>query len=180
VTTTLSPPIRILAIVGVLAAVGLGVFVFTNSRSASSSSATPPVTAHTAPTTRPATPAKSATTKPVKPSVVLLPGLPSPVARALRYSKVVVVTLYARGGVGDRTAIAEARKGAKSVHAGFTTVNLANEKAAKRVGSFAGTKTAPQAVLIVKRPGKIVNRFDGFVDRQIVAQAARNAGARAR
>jgi len=46
--------------------------------------------------------------------------------------------------------------------------------------ALAGTKTAPQAVLIVKRPGKIVNRFDGFVDSQIVAQAARTAGARAR
>ena len=171
--TTISPPVRKLALVGVLIAVALGVYVFAHNRSSS----TPPATL---PTTHASTPTTHVKANPVKPQVVLLPGLPLSVAHALRHSRVVVVSLYSRGGVGDRTALARARTGAKSVHAGFAAVNLANEKTATKVSIFAGTKTAPQAVLIVKRPGKIVNRFDGFVDSQIVAQAARNAGARAR
>ena len=69
---------------------------------------------------------------------------------------------------------------AKSAHAGFVAINVLDEKAARRVGVFVGTTTAPPAVLVVKRPGKIVNRFDGFADSEIVAQAATNAGAHAR
>src|SRR4029077_18383697 len=94
VTTTLSPPIRILAILGVLAAVGLGIVLITHNRSASSNSSLPPVTSvHTKPATTPTT---TPTTKPVvkpalkpavNPRVVLLPSLPSPVAHALRSSK---------------------------------------------------------------------------------------------
>jgi hypothetical protein len=178
VTTTLSPPIRILAVVGVLAAIGLGILFFASrSDSDSSAPAAPSVaTSHASPTTQPASPAKPAVT-PAKPKVVLEPGLPAPIAHALRNSKVVVVALYARGVNGDMKTVAEARAGAKSAHSGFAAVNVVNEAIARRLGKFAGTTTAPPAVLVVKRPGKIVNQFSGIADSEIVAQAALNAGA---
>jgi hypothetical protein len=174
VTTTISPPIRILAIAGVLAAIGLGAFLFLHSRSSSSdssASATSPST-HLATTPAPVHGAVAA-----KPKIVLLPGLPTPVARALRHSKVVVVSVYTNGASGDSVAVAQARAGAKAVHAGFVRVNVASEKVARGLGEFAGTTTAPPAILVVRRPGKVVNRFDGFADQQIVAQAAHDAGA---
>ena len=177
-TTTLSPPIRILALVGVLAAVGLGIVLFAHNRSASSSSspAVPSVAAKQ-PTTHPATATAKPVSKPAKPKVVLLPGVPAPIAHALRSSKVVVVALYAHGVTGDKAAVKQARAGAKSAHAGFAAVNVVNETTARVLGKFAGIATAPPAVLVVKRPGKIVNQFNGYADSEIVAQAAHNAGA---
>ena len=175
-TTTLSPPIRLLAIVGVLAAIGLGVLLFAHNRSASSSSgATPSINRPTTPTGTHVTPASKPVVKPVKPRIVLLPGLPLPVAHALRNSKVVVVVLFSHGATGDGTAVSEARAGAKAAHSGFTAINVVNEKTARALGTFAGETTAPPAVLIVKRPGKIVNQFSGYADSEIIAQAALNA-----
>jgi hypothetical protein len=182
VTTTLSPPIRILAIVGALLAVGVGIVLFTHNRSASDSSspALPAVReSHPTPTTQHLA---TSTAKPVvkpaaKPKIALLPGLPSPVAHALHFSKVVVVVVYARGGNGDLAAVEQARTGAKSSHAGFAAVNILDEKSARTLNTFAGTATSPPAVLVVKRPGKIVNQFSGYTDSGIVEQAALNAGA---
>ena len=171
-TTTISPPIRILALAGMLAALALGILFYMHSRSSSDSPSTSatPSTTHTTP---------GLTTKPkpaqVAPKVVLLPGLPTKVAHALRHSKVVVVSIYATGGKGDHAAIATARKAARSVHVGFVAVNVANEKTARAFGTFAGTKTAPPAVLVVRRPGRIVNRFDTWADSPVIAQAARDA-----
>jgi hypothetical protein len=179
VTTTLSPPIRILALVGVLAVIAAGVLLFATGRSDSDSSspATPSVaTSHSA-TATPSTGAKPSTATPAKPKVQLLPGLPAPIAKALRNSKVVVVALYARGVDSDVATVASARAGAKSARSGFTAVNVISEGLARKLSTFAGTTLAPPAVLIVKRPGKIVNQFSGTADSTIVAQAAMNAGA---
>jgi hypothetical protein len=180
---TISPPIRILAVVGVVAAIALGVFVFMSKRSSSDSSnsaapaAVPAANASpTQPTTQKPVTAKVA----AKPKIVLTPGLPAPIARKLQHSRVLVVSLFSRGGNGDRAAVAEARAGAKSVHAAFLAVNVADERSAHKFGTFVGTNTAPPAVLVVKRPGKITNRFDGFTDSDLVAQAAANAGAHAK
>ena len=182
-TTTLSPPIRILGIVGILAAAALGLLLFMHS-STSHSTASAPITSGalhsststpavdqtaTRPALHPATPAV--------PKIVLLPGLPASIAHALRYSKVVVVSLYAAGSAGDGAALDQARIGARSAHAGFAAVNVLNEKIAKKgLDKFVGTASSP-AVLIVRRPGTIVNRFDGYADGDLVAQAAQNAGA---
>ena len=175
-TTTLSPPVRLLAIVGVLAVVGLGLLLFAHNRSASSSSgSTPSITRTHTPTGTHVTPTSKPVAKPTRPKVVLLPGLPRPVAHALRNSKVVVVVLFAHGATGDGSAVGQARTGAKSAHTGFLAVNVANEQSARTMGTFAGATTAPPAVLIVKRPGKIVNQFSGYADSEIIAQAALNA-----
>ena len=181
-TTTLSPPIRILGIVGILAAVAIGLLLFMNSRSSHTSSAAPviggtlhsstnsPAVHHTVvrPVIHPVTPAK--------PKFILLPGLPIPIAHALRYSKVIVVSLYASGAAGDSAALQQARLGAVSAHAGFAAVNVLDEHIAKALDKYAGTVSSP-AVLIVRRPGNIVNRFPGYADKDLVAQAAQNAGA---
>jgi hypothetical protein len=111
-----------------------------------------------------------------KPAVQLAPGLPTPLAKQLRYSKVVVVTLFTPQAAADVRAIAQSRAGAKSSGAGFVAINVTNEKRARELATFAGTSAAP-AVLVVKRPGTIVSHIEGATDSQIVAQAAQNAGA---
>jgi hypothetical protein len=173
---TLSPPIRILALVGVVAAAGLGILLFAHNRSAASGSS-PSVPSVNQPATHHAVTTTKAAAKPAKPKIVLLPGLPASIARSLHFSKVVVVSLYAKGAAGDQHAVALARAGAKSARAGFVAVNVVDEKTARSLGTFVGTTTALPAVLVVKRPGKIVNEFSGFADSEIVAQAALNARA---
>ena len=121
------------------------------------------------PTRTPATPAK--------PKVELLPGLPTDVAHALRYSRVIVVSLYVGQAPGDRAALAPAREGARAAGAGFVAVNVGSDKDAESFASFAGPASTP-AVLVVRRPGKIVTQISGPVDSAVVTQAAYNAGAR--
>ena len=60
--------------------------------------------------------------------------------------------------------------GARKSGAGFTAISLTNEKSARSVSAFAGEASSP-TVLIVKRPGKIVNRFPGTVDAVVISQA---------
>lgn len=127
------------------------------------------------PAPSPSTPSKAQTT-PAKPKVVLLAGLPAPIASKLRYSKVVVVSLYSSTGSGDRSAVAEARSGARDVHAAFTAINVLDEKQAQAMTAFGGPVDSP-SVMVVRRPGKIVTQFSGAVDSKVVAQAAHNAGA---
>jgi hypothetical protein len=126
-------------------------------------------------TTRPS-PATPNAAKPRKPVVVLNPGLPTNLARALRREKVVVAAVFA-AGAGDLGAVAEARTGAHKVGAGFVTLNVLEERKARALQKLAGPLSAP-SVLVFKRPGKIALRFDGFADSAVVAQAAHNAGAR--
>ena len=115
-------------------------------------------------------------TKPTKPTVVLLPGLPGPIANALRKKPVVVTSLFVSTAPLTRSAVGEARTGAKTVGAGFVSVNLLNEKLARQMQSMVGPTSVP-VTLIVRRPGKVVSRLDGYADSELVAQAAQNAGA---
>jgi hypothetical protein len=127
-------------------------------------------------TATPSTPTSKPATRPA-PTLVLLPGLPDRVAARLRHSRVVVVSVYAGTDAGDRSAVGEARRGARQSGAGFTSLNVLDESVARQVQPFIGTASAP-VVLVVKRPGKVVARFNGRVDETVVAQAATNAGAR--
>jgi hypothetical protein len=136
--------------------------------------ATPAVQTPSTPTAAanaPATP-----TRPHAAKIKLLPGLPAPVARKLRHERVVVVSVYSAKAPSDRSALAQARAGAREVDAGFVGLNVLNERKARRFAGFVGVHETP-TLLVVRRPGKVVNRIDGFVDRAIVAQAAQNAGA---
>jgi hypothetical protein len=129
-------------------------------------------------TPTPITPKPVQPAAPTKPTVVLLPGLPAKVANKLHYSKVLVVTLYQGSAKGDRSAVVAAQKGARSVRAGFLSVNVLNEKSARTIQAFVGTTSTP-TVVVVRRPGQIVSTLEGAAsaDEQLVAQAAHNAGA---
>ena len=102
------------------------------------------------------------------------PACPPPWRASPRYEKVVVVSLYAAKAPGDRKALTHARVGAKQVGAGFVALNLYDERKANSMVKFLGTTDSP-AVLVVRRPGTVVTRIEGFVDAEIVSQAAQNA-----
>lgn len=136
------------------------------------------VTVAVAPTKTPVTQVNVPKT-PAKPKLVLRPGLPPDVAHALRYSRVVVVSLYVGQAAGDSAAVAEARAGARAAGAGFVALNVGNDKKATSVAGLAGAASAP-AMLVVRRPGKVLTQISGPLDSAVVQQAAHNAGARRR
>jgi hypothetical protein len=120
--------------------------------------------------------AKASKAKHVRPAVPKLnldPNLPAPLRRALSHSRVVVAVLYAPDVPGDSDAVSEARKGAKAAHVGFTVLNVRNEAVARAVARQVQGASDP-AVLVVRRPGTVALKIDGFVDAAAVAQAAAN------
>lgn len=185
------------------AALGLGMFMLTRAEPTStSSSATlrplktvvqqPPAAAPTTkPATKPAVSTKPATTpaastkpkakatpKP-KPRIVvarvkLNPGLPSSVAAALQLRKVAVVVLYSPRAPVDDIVVKEARAGAEAVGAAFVALNVLDERQARPLTTLLGMLEDP-TVLVFRRPGDVAVTFDGFADRETVAQAAQNA-----
>jgi hypothetical protein len=173
---------RVVLVLGLLAAVAFAAFMLGRGALGGSSdetaTATPAPASHARPATKPATspvrPAKAAP-KP-KPTIVLNPGLPANLARALRKERVVVAAVWAPAA-GDTHARAQAAAGAHQARAGFVTINVLAEKQARALEKLAGPVSDP-SVLIVRRPGVVANRFDGFADAATVAQAAHLAGAR--
>jgi len=111
--------------------------------------------------------------KPLAPNLHLDPALPAPLRRALSHSRVVVAVLYASDAPGDAEAVSEARKGAHAAHVGFAMLNVRNETIARGIAQQVAGATDP-TVLVVRRPGTVALKFDGFVDAAIVAQAAAN------
>jgi hypothetical protein len=165
------PNTRLLAVLGALVAL-VGVLLIARPLVMSDDdTAAPAATPKTFPSTSPPPPAAAA------PKLKLLPGIPAAIARELRYENVVVVSLYGAKAPGDRKALAHARVGAKRTGAGFVAFNVFDERKANALVKFLGTTDSP-AVLVVRRPGTVVTEIPGFVDAEIVAQAAQNAGAR--
>ena len=176
-TSALPIPTRMLVIVGVAIAALAALFVARPLLldDSGSSAASP---AAVTPATTPAKPAAQApAAKPTQPRIVLLPGLPTKLENRLRHSRVVVMSVYAGTDAGDRAAVSAARRGARSSGAAFVAFNVLNESTARQVQPFIGT-ASPPVMFVVRRPGKVVARFDGNVDETVVAQAATNAGAR--
>ena len=210
---TLSPQIRIVALLGGLAALGLAVFTFTVGRSAGSASeasvvsikplhpvrkasvhATPakhaprakhvaPARAKHAPAKHSAAPAHAAPKPHPKPlaspaptarTPAPTPGIPAILARALARHSVVVVALFDPDADVDRISLAEASAGAAASRVGFVPLNVLKQAEAGPLTSTLGVLPDP-AVLVYRRPAELVARFDGFADRDTVAQAAVNA-----
>src|SRR5579884_1872175 len=96
------------------------------------------------------------------------PTLPAPLRRALARHGVVVAVLYAPG---DEGAVATARAGAASAHAGFATLDVRDEAVARAVALKLTGETDP-SVLVVTRPGKIALVLSGYAGADVVAQAA--------
>jgi hypothetical protein len=137
------------------------------------------VTVGSAPaTTTPATPAAPATPAPtVAADATVSPGLPGPLAAELRKFPVVVIAIYDPQSQVDAIAFAEAEAGAKTAGAGFLPVNVLDEKVVAPITALlpGGGLLPDPGVLVFQRPGTLVNQFNGFADRDMVAQAAVNA-----
>jgi hypothetical protein len=162
-----SLPVKIVALVGLVLAIAIGVlgtFVLVH-RTVTSG---PVPAAVPAKTKRPDVHGAARTSRPRIDS-----GLPAPLRAALARSTVVVAALNAPGVPGDAAAVSEARQGARAAHAGFAVLDVRNEAIAAALAAKAPNATDP-AVLVVRRPGTIAVELDGYADRQTVAQAAAN------
>jgi hypothetical protein len=195
VTLTISPQMRVVAALGGFAALGLAAFMLTLGRPSGASEASVAPIKPLHPVRRPGThgtpakpqakpkvaPAKPKVT-PTKPKkaapkpIVLLPGLAPEVAAALRGHEVVVVSLFDPHARVDQISLAEASAGAKTAHAGFVPLDVLRQGQGGPLVRRLGVLPDP-AVLVYRRPGDLVARFDGFADRDTVAQAVANAAA---
>jgi hypothetical protein len=205
VALTLSPPVKIAAICGLV----FTVIVFGGLRmlggKGEDSVAAPHVIRHhpfgagatkkATPTAKPATTHKAAKTpsKPkhavakVKPKPVPVvdlaavraartAGLPEALAQALGRSKTVVVSLYDPYSQVDGTSFAEAKAGAGLAGVGFVGLNVLSRRDVGKLTEQLGLLPDP-GVLVYVRPGALAAKLAGFSDKETVAQAARNAAA---
>jgi hypothetical protein len=179
-------PLLVILFLCVLAA-AVGLFALQRGRSNDSSS-TSGSAAPTAPrahaarkaaashraTATPARPKPKAKPKP-KPARVVEPGdkLPVAISEALAADEVVVVALYDPRAKIDGTAMAEARAGAEKAGSSFVPIDVRG-KGVESLNAMYGVLQDP-AVLVLRPPGSLVVRIDGFADRDTVAQAALNA-----
>jgi hypothetical protein len=171
VTTTVSRPVQIFAVLGVLGALG---FAALNLMGGSSEASTTPE-----PAVRPTTPSSSPSLTPAKPvrrpstSSATRSGFPPAVDRALRQRRLVVVAVYLpRAGV-DLVVRGEAQAAAARTGAAFVAVRATNERVMRPLIAKAGLISDP-AVLVVRRPGDVVARL-GVTDRDTIAQAVAQA-----
>ena len=187
---TVSRPIKILALVAVVAAVaGIAMLMLKPKPTATA----PVVITKTPTTTTPAAPRHSATTaakaKAAAPThrapvhkvvhaaklpVVGKNGLPTAIDQALESHRIVVVSVFDSQSATDAISYAEAKSGAADARVGFVGINLLdNPLAAALTSALPGGGLLPApGVLIYRRPGVLVERLDGFTDRDVVAQAA--------
>ena len=183
---TISPQMRVVVALAGLAALGLAAFTLMGRPSGASEASVAaikplhPVRKHAVPvkkaTAAKALPKKAVPKKVAPKPIVLLPGLTPEVAAALRSHDVVVVSLFDPQARVDQISLAEASAGAKAAHAGFVPLDVLRQRQAGLLLRQLGVLPDP-AVLVYRRPGDIVARFDGFADRDTVAQAAANAAA---
>lgn len=199
---SISPQIRVVALMGVLLIVLAGGYKFVLHRSPSKPQLYVPPTAHTKPTpTAPRPNGKtqthshprslspstaSAATAAAQTAAAQLhlnavdPQLPSSLRWALAEHKVVVVSLWDPQAPVDYISVAEAHAGAADADVGFVVVNVLDNKVAGPLTALLpqGEMLPDPGLLVYRAPGKIVYRFDGFLDRDGVEQAAADAKAR--
>jgi hypothetical protein len=194
---TISRPIRIFALVAVIAAVGgIGMLMLKPKKAATppvvvqsprvTSTAASTVAKTAAPrSTEPAGKASAGTrtapptsrhrvTAAKTPSLVAANGLPATIDAAFRKHRIVVVAVFNPQAPSDAISFAEARAGATDAGAGFVGISLMdNLLASALTTSLPGGGLLPDpGVLIYRRPGVLVQRLDGFNDRDVVAQAS--------
>ena len=197
---TVSPQIKILALVGLLAAVGLGLSMFVLGGSSKKTTTvavhTPaktrtPVRHATKPRTAVHAPAKHAAKthtvshakahKKAKPAGfhgnAVYAQLPRALQWQLAHHKVVVVSFYNPSSSVDAISVAEAHAGAADAGAGFLLVSVLDNKVAGILTALlpGGGLLPDPGVIIYRAPGDVALRLDGFADRASVAQAATNA-----
>jgi cytoskeletal protein RodZ len=99
--------------------------------------------------------------------------LPAAIRLALAQKRVVVIALYDPKARIDGTALAEAQAGAQLAGTTFVPIDVTGT-AVDSLNLRYGVIQDP-AVLVLRPPGTLVIRIDGFADRDTVAQAAANA-----
>jgi hypothetical protein len=172
VTTTLSPPVQIFAVLGVIAALGFAAFTFLSGGEATVATPAPVTTPAPAPKA-PATPNRAAR-RPAPTRTTTTPnGFPTPVNRALGNRKVVVVAVYMPGAGVDLVVRAEAKAAARAMGAGFVALSALNEKVMGPLVGKTGVLPDP-AVLVVRRPGVVATTMS-VSDRHTIAQAVAQA-----
>lgn len=203
-STRISPQIRIVALAGLLlAVVGGGASLLLNRSQSGPETVPPPAVTHPRVSTPPPTvrtppsaqtpPAKHtvAPTRPAthtvrpaaKPSThrgnLVDARLPAQLQWALAQHRVVVVSLYDPSSDVDAISVAEAQAGARDAGVGFLLVSVLDDKVAGRLTALlpGGGLLPDPGVLVYRAPGTLAYRFDGFTDRDAVAQAAANAKA---
>ena len=194
---TVSAPVKIFALAGVLAAVvlGGGMMFLGGGVEAEPAAIVLPKKATAVPAlpTKPAATPKPAAAKPkpkpvaAKPKPVQKPakpvrapliaanGLPYRVVSTLRRENVVVLALWGSGGKIDRLALDEAAAGAAAAGVGFVPLNvLQSNREAEALTLKLGVVLRAPTVLFFTGSGDLA-RLDGFRDRETVAQAALDA-----
>lgn len=164
---TVSTPVKVVALAALALILGLGGVALLFGKHSSSPSAAAAVTP-------PATKAHftvKVTPKPHKPVLHLLPGLPAVVKSALEKRPVAVVAVYSPKVPGDGAILTAARAGAHQAHAAFVAANVDVEGIASGVATWSDIARDP-AVIVVRRPGKVVFAVSGPTDSATVAQAA--------
>ena len=189
-------PVQIFALVAVIAVAGGGAMLMMKPKHA----AAPPVLvtkpaaapATTAVTSKPVGSRRTAAPASAKPaakaavppptvlaakrpvSVVGANGLPLTINAALKKHAIVIVSVFDPESATDAISYAEAKAGASSARVGFVGISLLDNSLAAALTSAlpnGGLLPAP-GLLIYRRPGTLVQRIDGFTDRDAVAQAA--------
>ena len=119
-------------------------------------------------------PATAAATPAVKAPAVGKNGLPTSIDAAFAKHKVVVVSVFDPQSSTDAISYSEAKAGASDAGVGFVGVSLLDSPlAAALTSSLPGGGLLPApGLLIYRKPGVLVQRIDGFADRDVVAQAA--------
>lgn len=180
---------RILAAAALVAVLALGGGFLLLTRGQSSGSAAVPVIKPLHPVKHHAkslakAPAKKTKRSRARRTPSVIDGMPGTLAVALRRNPVVIVSLYAPKSSVDAVAREEARQGAALAGAGFIALDVSDNKVAAPLTSLlTGAATAADrvlddpAVLIFQQPKTLFVRFNGYTDRDTVAQAAVNAGA---
>jgi hypothetical protein len=182
--------IRIIAATAFVGLLALGACIFVLGRGQASSTVPAktikplhPVKPSVRAAVKPAGKTKSATAAKHKPRSVI-DGMPADLALSLARYDVVVVALHAPRSSVDELATEEARRGAALAGAGFVSLSAASENVVRPLTSLlSGGQTAADrvldtpTVLVFQRPRNLFVRFNGFTDRDTVAQAATNAGA---
>lgn len=101
-------------------------------------------------------------------------GLPTSIDAAFGKHAIVVVSVFDPQSSTEAISYSEAKAGAADAGVGFVGVSLLdNTLAAALTSSLPGGGLLPTpGVLIYRKPGTLVQRIDGFADRDTVAQAA--------
>ena len=167
---------RALAIVGVLALAAIGAGWMVLGRHQGTSSAAPPAPTVPSTSTTLTTAAPTSTTPaagPRRAPASTEEQLPIAIRQALASNHVVVVALYDPAAKIDNTALSEAGAGAQLAGTTFVPIDVTKDDLAALNARY-GVIQDP-AVLVLRPPGDLVVRIDGFADRDTVAQAAANA-----